>query len=171
MIRTVLCFATNPDAATCEAYLQETIRFGLGYKTPFLYFCLSVLLNRFLMSPQVNTLLREAEQLDSRALDDFITGVISLRTRRSHPQPEEAALLAKINKGLSPNQIQRLRNLNQQRNETGLSETERAELLTLVEKSEQFTARRLTYLTVLARLRHVSVRELMQQLGIGPANG
>jgi hypothetical protein len=123
------------------------------------------------MSPQVNTLLREAERLDSRALDDFITGVISLRTRRSYPQLQEAALLAKINKGLSANQVRRLRSLNQQQNETGLSETERVELLTLVEKSEQLTARRLTYLTALAQLRRVPVRELMQQLGIGPAHG
>lgn len=123
------------------------------------------------MNPQVNTLLREVERLDPRALDDFIGGVLSLRTRRTHPQPDEAALLQKINRGLSSSQAQRLHSLNRQRKDTGLSESERAELLALVEKSEQLNARRLRHFTALARLRNVSVRELMAQLGIRPDDG
>ena len=123
------------------------------------------------MNPQVNTLLREVERLDPRALDEFIGGVLSLRTRRNHPQPDEAALLRKINRGLSPTQAQRLRSLNQKRLEATLSESEQAELLALVEKSEQLDALRLRHLTALARQRNVTVRKLMAQLGIGPANG
>ncbi|MCY7359363.1 MAG: hypothetical protein LH609_18285 [Rudanella sp.] len=123
------------------------------------------------MSPQVNTLLREAERLDNRSLDDFIANVISLRTRRSHRQPEEAALLQKINRGLPAEQVQRMRTLDQQRKEVGLVDQEQAELVALVEKSERVTVRRLQHLAALARLRQVPVRELMTQLGIGTTNG
>ena len=123
------------------------------------------------MSPQVNTLLREVERLDNRSLDDFISNVISLRARRTHTSKEEALLLAKLNKSLSAEQVQRLRDLNQKRKETQLNYQEQAELLKLVEKSEKLTVNRLKHLTALARLRNISVRELMAQLGIATTNG
>lgn len=123
------------------------------------------------MSPQVNMLLREAERLDNRSLDDFISNVISLRARRTHTHKEEAMLLERINKSLSAEQIQRLHDLNQKNKETQLSQHEQAELLKLVEKSEMLTVNRLKYLTALARLRNISVRELMAELGIAPTHG
>ncbi len=123
------------------------------------------------MNSQAQTLLREAEQLDNRTLDDFIAQVVSLRVRRSYRQQEEALLLKKINKGLPLAQVQRLHTLNQKRQETGLSSFEQDELVRLVEKSENLTARRLNYLATLARIRHLSVRELMTQLGLGTSHG
>jgi hypothetical protein len=120
------------------------------------------------MSPAVNTLFHEVERLDNRSLDTFISNVISLRLRReiTNTQKEEILLLEKINKSLPFEQVVRFRKLNQKRIESDISEQENEELLVLLEKTEKLNASRLKYLTSLARLRNVSVRELINQLGI-----
>lgn len=120
------------------------------------------------MSSSLTTLFHEAERLDNRSLDAFIADILSLRIRRETPdnQKEEAVLLKKINKSLSIDQIERFKTLNQKRLEEAISEQEYAELLILLEKIEKLNVSRLKYLTSLARLRKVSVRELMHQLGI-----
>ena len=116
-------------------------------------------------------LIREAERLDNRSLDALIADIISLRMRRSHPQPSEVWLLEKINKGLPISQVQRLQALNEKRQQEKLIDPERDELYALVDKSEKLNVSRLKYLTLLAHQRNVTVRELMNQLGIGPVNG
>ncbi|MCP1381271.1 hypothetical protein [Runella salmonicolor] len=120
------------------------------------------------MNSSVTTLFHEAERLDNRSLDAFIDDILSLRIRRETPdkQKEEAMLLKKINRSLPIEQIQRFRVLNQKRLEDDISEPEYAELLILLDKIEKLNVSRLKYLTSLARLRKVSVRELMNQLGI-----
>ncbi len=126
------------------------------------------------INSSVATLFHEAEQLDNRSLDAFIDTILSLRIQRETPdkQKEEAILLKKINKSLSIEQIERFRALNQKRIEDDISEQENSELLILLEKIEKLNVNRLKYLTTLARLRNVSVRELMNQLGISnPING
>jgi len=105
-------------------------------------------------------------------LDAFIADILSLRIRRETPQKAEAVLLKKINKSLPIEQIERFRVLNQKRLEETISEQEYAELLILLGKIEKLNVSRLKYLTSLAGLRKVTVRELMQQLGISnPLNG
>jgi hypothetical protein len=120
------------------------------------------------MNSSVTTLFHEAERLDNRSLDAFIDDILSLRIRRETPdkQKEEAMLLKKINRSLPIEQIQRFRVLNQKRLEDDISEPEYAELLILLDKIEKLNVSRLKYLTSLARLNKVSVRELMNQLGI-----
>jgi ERCC4-type nuclease len=119
------------------------------------------------MSTTINTIIREAERLDNRALDDLIAQVTLLRVRREANPDPEASLLSKINKGLPLVQVVRLRELNQKRQQQTLADEEREELIQLVTKTEQLNVNRLRHLTQLARLRNVSVRELMRQLGIG----
>jgi hypothetical protein len=116
----------------------------------------------------LNTLFHEAERLDNRSLDAFITHIISMRIRRemTDEQAKEAALLKKINQSLSITQIERFRALNKKRVEMGISVQEQAELIVLLEKVEKLNVSRVKYLTALARLRGISVRELMTQLGI-----
>ena len=116
----------------------------------------------------LGTLFQTVERLDNRSLDAFINRIISLRVQRtpSDRQKEEAVLLAKINKGLSVEQTGRFRFLKEKHAEKAISEEEYAELLVLLEKIEKFNVSRLKHLTTLARLRNISVRELMQQLGI-----
>ena len=49
-----------------------------------------------------------------------------------------------------------------------LTATEHTELLTLIIEMEKFNVERVQYLTTLAQLRNVTVRELIQQLGLLP---
>ena len=126
------------------------------------------------INSSVATLFHEAEQLDNRSLDAFINNILSLRIQRETPdkQKEEAILLKKINKSLTIDQIERFKELNQKRIEGNISEQEYSELLILLEKVEKLNVNRLKYLTTLARLRNVTVRELMNQLDISnPING
>ena len=123
------------------------------------------------MNTSINTLIREAERLDNRSLDRFIANVISLRVRRTLPKNEEARLLAKINKSMPIKEVERFRTLNMKRVTQPLSELEQHELVALVEKTEKHNVHRIKYLTQLARLRNVPVRELMEQLGIRTVNG
>lgn len=121
------------------------------------------------MSPIINTLFKEAERLDNRSLDTFISNMMTLRIRRnefSDKQKEEAYLFEKINKGLPLHQIERFKKLNDKRKETFINEEENNELIVLLEKIEKLNVNRLKYLNTLARLRNVSVRELMIQLSL-----
>ena len=120
------------------------------------------------MTTSVATLFQEVERLDNRSLDAFIEHIISLRIRRepSDRQKEEAMLLKKINKSLSIEQTERFRFLNAKRSDENITENEYAELVVLLEKIEKLNVSRLKYLTALARLRNIPVRELMNQLGI-----
>ena len=61
--------------------------------------------------------------------------------------------------------------LNQKHAEGNITEQEYAELSLLVEKIEKINVNRLKYITALAQIRNVSVRELMIQLGINQRNG
>lgn len=122
------------------------------------------------MSTTISTLIREAERLDNRSLDNLIAQVTLLRVRRNAPPDAETKLLSKINKGLLLVQVERLRTLNQKRQQKPLTSEEQEELIQLVTKTEQLNVNRLRYLTQLARLRNVSVREVMRQLGIKAQN-
>ena len=120
------------------------------------------------MSSSVANLFQEVERLDNRSLDDFINNILLLRLQRrtSDKQKEEAVLLKKINKSLSIEQIERFRALNEKRLDGKITEQEHAELGILIEKIEKLNVTRLKYLISLAQLRNISVRELMNQLGI-----
>lgn len=121
-----------------------------------------------MLDSSVSTLFHEVERLDTSTLNNFITNVLSLRTRRetSDQQKKEAILLKKINKSLSVEEIYQFRALNEKRQDGEINENEYQKLLILVEKIEKLNVSRLKYLTNLAQLRNVSVRELMHQLGI-----
>lgn len=125
------------------------------------------------MQTSMTTLFHEVERLDNRSLDTFIANIVSLRARRSTPdkQKQEAFLLEKINKSLSLQDSLRFKLLNQKHSEGNISEQEYAELSVLVEKIEKLNVNRLKYMTTLAQVRNVSVRELMNQLGISQKNG
>ncbi|MEY4903393.1 MAG: hypothetical protein RLZZ292_1208 [Bacteroidota bacterium] len=121
-----------------------------------------------MLNTSVATLFHEVERLDAPTLDNFISNVLSLRMHRetSDKQKEEAVLLKKINKSLSIDEISQFRILNEKRKEDEITEVEYANLVILLEKIEKLNVSRLKYLTSLAQLRNISVRELIQQLGI-----
>jgi hypothetical protein len=120
------------------------------------------------MNSSVATLYNEAERLDNRSLDAFISNILSLRIQRgiSDEQKREVMLLKKINKGLSMEQMNRFMVLNEKHAENKISEYEYEELGIYVEKIEKLNVTRLKYLIELAQLRKISVKQLMIQLGI-----
>ena len=120
------------------------------------------------MTSSVTTLFQEVERLDNRSLDTFIDNILSLRLQRktSDKQKEEADLLQKINKSLSIKEIDRFNALLEKQYEDDITEQEYAELLVLVNKIEKLNVKRLKYLISLAQLRNVTVREVMNQLGL-----
>ena len=120
------------------------------------------------MTLSINNIYHELEGLDKRSLDTFIDNILSLRIRREFPdsQIQESQLLLRINKGLSLKESERFQFLNQKRFDETISKEEYLELEKLVEKIEKLNVSRLKYLTTLARLRNVSVRDLMLQLNL-----
>jgi Rad3-related DNA helicase len=120
------------------------------------------------MDSSVATLYNEAERLDNRSLDAFISNILSLRIQRgvSDEQKREVMLLKKINKSLSIDQMNRFRVLNEKHADNKISEKEYDELGVLVEKIEKINVTRLKYLIELAQLRKTTVKQLMSQLGI-----
>ncbi len=133
---------------------------NLCFVSQIVYFCF--------MTLSINTIYHELEGLDKRSLDTFIDNILSLRVRRefSDRQVQESQLLLKINKGLSLKESERYQLLNKKRFDEIISEEEYLELEKLVNKIEKLNVTRLKHLTILARLRNVSVRELMTQLNL-----
>lgn len=119
---------------------------------------------------EVEDILNGVSKLDTPDLEAFVEKVLALRAQRtvSGMPEEEAELLQKINRGLPANTANRLIFLNKKREETSLTNTELEELLAITEAIEQLNLERVQYLGVLANLKNVPVRELMQQLGIQP---
>jgi uncharacterized protein involved in type VI secretion and phage assembly len=114
---------------------------------------------------------------DSGGRATFTTSGVSMmaaataypRQSSSVVSKRETVLLGRINAGLSEHQARRLKSLDAQREEETLTPEEHAELLSLVDKSERLAVDRAEALVELARLRGVTVRSLMNDLGLGVA--
>ena len=121
---------------------------------------------RFQVSP--DELLNGVAQLDTPALEHFISQVLTLRAKRIAPSvpKREAELLQQINQGLLPDVQQRYDELTAKRRAETLTPEEHQELLALVDRIEQADAERVRALIELAQLRNVSVTTLMAELGI-----
>lgn len=115
-------------------------------------------------------LLKAVEQLSQPELERFAFQVIALRARRQvHSLPQaEAKLLLKINEGLPPEAQRRYDELVAKRRMESLTPDEYDELLRLTDQIENLEAHRMEYLAELARLRKVSLTDLMQSLDIRP---
>jgi hypothetical protein len=116
----------------------------------------------------LDELLNGVAQLDTPALEHFISQVLTLRAKRIAPSvPEkEAELLQQINQGLPLDVQQHYDELTAKRRAEALTPEEHQELLALVDRIEQADAERVRALIELAQLRNVSVTTLMAELGI-----
>ncbi|MBC8135664.1 MAG: hypothetical protein H8F28_07255 [Fibrella sp.] len=83
---------------------------------------------------------------------------------------EEGDLLARINHGLPTDFWTRYHELVAKRQAQTLTDEEQAELILLSDRVEQKNAERAPYLIALARLRGVSLPELVRQLGLHPVS-
>jgi len=115
-------------------------------------------------------LLKAVGQLSQPELEQFVLQIIALRARRRAPAlPQaEADLLLKINQGLPPKVQKRYDELVTQRQAESLMPDEHEELVRITDRIENLEARRMEYLSELARLRKISLVDLMEDLGIRP---
>jgi hypothetical protein len=115
-------------------------------------------------------LLKAVEQLSLSDLEQLMSQVIALQAQRKARSlsKAETELLLKINQGLPPDVQQRLNELVAKRQAETLSFEEHQELLQLTDQIEKSDAKRVQYLTELARLRGASLTALMKELGIHP---
>jgi len=81
---------------------------------------------------------------------------------------KETELFLRINRTLPENKQRLYEELTEKRIEETLTKKEHAELLRLIEELEQIWVERLQAIIDLARVRKISPREMMRQLGVDP---
>jgi hypothetical protein len=101
-------------------------------------------------------------------LEELTAGLLSLRAKRLAPvvSDEETRLLISINEGVPVELTDRVASLIAKRDIRSLSAKENSELLQLAEEVERRGVERLEAFSKLAELRGVSLRVLMQSLGV-----
>jgi len=116
----------------------------------------------------LDALISGVEQLSTPDLESLANQVLAIRAKRRAPSlpRKEAELFQKINQGLPVEVQQRFSILTTKRRTKTLTPEEHQELLGLVDDIEQSDAKRVEYLAELAQLRNISIRVLMNQLGI-----
>jgi hypothetical protein len=126
------------------------------------------------LSPDLESNLHEQASAMGVPLDQFVVDVLSQRLGQSRlaipagasVSAEESKLLEAINRGLSEAVWARYHALVKRRREETLTPAEKDELIILSDTIEAASVVRLKLLQQLARLRGVSLEQLMDQLGI-----
>ena len=115
-------------------------------------------------------LVANAARLVPQDLEYVVQKLVALRASRQVAglNDAESVLMEKINRSLPAAQLQHFQYLDERRRDEMLTATEHTELLTLIIEMEKLNVERVQYLTTLAQLRNVTVRELIQQLGLLP---
>jgi hypothetical protein len=127
---------------------------------------MSVIQVEVTLSPQ--DLLRAAEQLDTPELNRLVEAILGLKARRQAPVLSEAETrwLEQINQGLPAATQARYQDLIEKRLAETLTPAEHQELLQMTAQVEAMNVKRIESLAGLARLRQVSLPQLMDELGI-----
>jgi carbon storage regulator CsrA len=101
-------------------------------------------------------------------LEELTAGLLALRAKRLAPvaSEEETELLLSINEGVPAELTDRAASLIEKRDSSSLTVEESGELLQLADEVERRGVERLEALSRLAELRGVSLRDLMQTLGV-----
>lgn len=115
-------------------------------------------------------LLEAVEQFSPAELEQFISQVIALQTKRRAPtlSKAETDLLLKINQGLPLDEQDRYDELVGKLREGTLADNEHAELITLTDQIEGLTLQRVECLVELAGIRGTTLDALMEDLDIKP---
>jgi hypothetical protein len=117
----------------------------------------------------VSEIYDSAANLGNQDFDLFFRKLTILNAHRNNApivKSEESELLLKINIGFPAQKWERLQYLDWKMESSGLNEKESAESLKLAVSYENYTVDRLQLLIKLAKLRKVTLEEIMQQLGI-----
>ena len=117
-------------------------------------------------------LLKAVGQLNADELNRLLSEVISLQAKQKSPSlsKRETELMLKINKGLSPETQKHFDELNKKRQAEKLTPSEHKELLNMIEQIEKSDAERIGYMAELARIRGISLAELMNESKIFPSS-
>jgi hypothetical protein len=115
-------------------------------------------------------LLRAVSQLPPEELAAFVDHVLALHAERAEPRlsQSETALLLQVNEGVPATTRQRFNELVAKRQAEAITPTELDELKIITDEFEQYDARRLAALDALARLKRMTLADLMDSLGISP---
>lgn len=122
------------------------------------------------MKIDIEQLLESATQLDTPDLERLLSQINLLLAQRKAPTQfqQETRLLQKINQPLPVDIQQRYDELRTKLLHKTIAPDEYQELLNLIDEVELAGANRLEALLDLAQLRHLSLGEVMEQLGIRP---
>lgn len=112
-------------------------------------------------------LLRAVSQLTPSDLDRFLAEATVIQKRNR----SEASLLSTIQKRLPERQMQRLRALEAKLEAETITESERTELLDLVELAETLDVERAEALLALAQKRQTTMRQLIDELHLETSLG
>lgn len=117
-------------------------------------------------------LLQGVEQLELSDLEEFLGKVLKLRAQKVAPSLSgvESKLLEEINREIPEALHRRFEELDAEKQAETLSKEAHEELIGLVTEIEALNVNRMEALAKLAKVRQVSLRELMKQLDI-PAPG
>lgn len=125
------------------------------------------------INPSLEKRLREKANREGVALDDLIEQVLESWSESSPPgesdpkKNRETRLLQQINRtGFSEDFWLKYNTLIHKRQSEIISEEELAQLIKMSDQLEKANVRRLKYIIELSKIRNVSVRDLMSQLGI-----
>lgn len=122
------------------------------------------------MTPDLESRLRDEAGRAGLNESQFVLATLEERLKKAKPgtvlSQQETALLSQINVGLPQVTWRRFHELNGKRQAETLATPEHAELLDLINQVELYGAKRLGYLNQLAKLRGVTLDEVMAQLGI-----
>lgn len=115
-----------------------------------------------------DALLQAVGQLSAADLERVTAQVLRLQAQRKAASlsSRETGLLLKINQGIPEAANARYQALQSKRQAEELTAEERRELSRLINQREKLQAQRLESLAELARLRNMTLRGVMKQLGI-----
>lgn len=125
---------------------------------------------RITVQVSVEELLKAVDQLPTDQLEAFVAQALLLQARRRVPSvsQNEAELLLKIHEGLPEATQQRLDTLKSKNRAGRLAAEEHEEFLQLIAQVEGLNVQRVQALADLARLRGMTLRAVMDSLGIEP---
>jgi HicB family len=123
------------------------------------------------INPSLESRLREKANNKGMALNQFISQFLentfpNTSTLQPTVSEREAVLLQQINLDIPAENWELYLNLKEKRQNNTLSPKEKERLIGLTEEIEKANAKRITVLAELAQLRNVSIRILMEQLGL-----
>lgn len=115
-------------------------------------------------------LLRAVAQLPPQEFTAFLARLLALRAQRAEPYlgQAETALLLQVNEGIPTATQQRFDELVAKRQAETITPEELAGLIQLTNQIERRDAQRLAAIEALARLRQMTLTDLMDSLGIPP---